>query len=227
MKKQLTLCIVFICISGSMLFSGCAAFSSIDRYSDTQIKADRDHVIVLTPAPRNVFIYDSTTAQHWERTYNHCAQIKKAVAVELGQRECRVSSRKTILLSLGGLGGLSNAIYSGIKSQPEKGVTVPLSIISGTALLTFLPSISDDDQIPLLKSKLDKLNALQSKAEQCLTNLDNKITEKALLEQDLRDATTDDKKNSLKEKIKDAVIGLDTLTATLNQSLTDWSNEAQ
>lgn len=217
---------MLLCLS-SVLWFGCAAFSTIDRYSDVQVRPDKDHVVVLAPAPTNVLIYDSTTAQHWERTYNHCAQVKKAVTVELGQRESRVSSRRALLLGIGGLSGLANSIYTGVQNQPDKGVTVPLSIVSGTALLTFLPSISDDDQIPLLKAKLAQLNTLQVKAEEALTNLDNKLTAKAVLDQDRREATTDDRKSVLKEKFKDMLSELDGLTAALNRMLTEWSSGAE
>ncbi len=209
-------------------FCGCSAFNSIQNYNrEIDVKPDVNNTIVLTPAPQNVTYYDSTISVNWERTYNHCAQVKKAVLKELGERTDRVASRKTLLLSIGGLSSLANAIYSGVKDTPNKNVTIPLSIISGTALLSFLPSLIDDDRVELLRQKIKNLNDFQVKAELAMINLDKNLTEKALLEYQFNNTDKEKDKEKIRSKIDDLIRELDKLTGILKMSLLDWSNEAQ
>jgi hypothetical protein len=191
------------------------------------VKPDSDSVYVITPTPKNVTAYDSSIAKQWQRTFNHCSQTRKAIAIELSQRKERVSGRRSLFLSIGGLAGLANAIYTGIQDDPKKDITVPLSIISGSALLTFLPSLIEDERVEMLSNKLERLNDLQIKAENALYNLDTEVSVIGKLQEQLKKENNEEERKILKLKLNDLFMKAEVLIGVLKRALTAWSNEAQ
>jgi hypothetical protein len=107
-----------------------------------------------------------------------------AIAIEIDQRESRLTQTKAVLLTIGGLSSLANIIYTGVVSEPDKLVTIPLFTISGSALLTLLPGISDDQRLDLLKQKMAQMLQAQARAEASLQNVDDALLDEALIEMD-------------------------------------------
>jgi hypothetical protein len=214
-------------ITACILPVGCA---SIKSYSTVDIKPDVNHIYVLTPAPLSLLQYgDTTTAAQWERTYNYGIQKKNAIAKEIDQRESRLFVQKFWLLTIGGLAGLVNTIYIGIKeeSKTEKIVTVPLAVISGTALLSSLPTFSRDERLDILKEKAEKLDTLKSQAEDALNELDVTLVDKALLDQAYEQEKDPQKKEHIEQQINDIIRRVAIQTSALKKILTNWSTAAQ
>jgi hypothetical protein len=142
---------------------------------------------VIVPAPDSTLLPASAELARYtkkggltiqvERTTLYCGKVKQAIASELDHRSRRNSATKRILLLIGSAAALATTVYSGLKENPSKNVIVPLGAITGTALLTALPSLTEDERAGTLR---DKLAAIKSKEGVVVDNLN--AMEKGLLD---------------------------------------------
>jgi hypothetical protein len=229
LKSTSTAIIIIIVLL--LLSFGCG---SIKPYSLTDIHPDTQQVVVIMPASDYLKDYDSSLAVQWERTFNFCYQIKRAMVMEIDQREKQISSQRRWLLGIGALAGLANSLYAGTRENPEKEVVVPLSLISGSALLTALPSFSDDERLTTLNEKLDELRIKEQLAVDNFYLVERKVAELANENYKLSDANpsfvylTDEKeKRKIVDNVNQYHLEFIEVAERLRQALVDWSNAAQ
>lgn len=228
MERMMT---VVLALVAAALLCGCA---SIKPYSLVEIVPDTLGVHVIMPASGNLQSYDSGLATQWDRTFNYCYQRKKAVSAEIDQRERRLTSVRTWLLGFGGVAGLASTVYSGIKQDPRKDVIIPLSVVSGTALITLLPSFSQDERLEALKQRLDHLRAREQVAVNYYNDVELTLStiglEQARLDPD-QPSYLEDLAEEQEQAIRQHIVALhsqyEALSAKLRTALVEWANAAQ
>ena len=224
---------LFICLlSTQFLFqAGCAA---IPRFSVVEIKPDTDNTFVLMPPSESLLIYDSALAEHWYRTFNQSAQIKKSIAIEIDARAKREISTKSVLAGIGAILALSNTLYAIVEDTPDKKVVGILSTLSGTSMIALLPAFTQDERLVTLKEKLIKIKALENKSVLLYSEIETKLTEKGnietVLDPDLNPLfgeLTDEDKKELYIEISKLIFKIDDDSKNLRKFLIEWANEAQ
>jgi hypothetical protein len=208
-----------------------ASCASIPRYTVSPVNP-LDTQFILSPSSLALRVYDPSTAQQWDRTYSFCVQRENAIAKEMSQREDNLSARKNWFLTIGGLATLANTIYSGIKENPEKSVTIPLIAVSGTSLLSLLPSIAEDGELNVLREKSANLKVVKIQATKVLSELEKKFLSIANDQLQLRDLRTQvppdsDKIAKLGNIINAEQVAIIDVIGTLKSTLVEWQDAAK
>jgi hypothetical protein len=208
------------------------ACSAIQPYSLTKIEPDTNNTIVLMPATGFIMGYDSTLAVQWNRTYNHCAQIKRAIVKEIDERERKLISRKNILLGFGGITALSNTLYSGIVETPKREITTPLGLVSGTAIISMLPSFTQDKRLGYLQEKLENIKTIEYRALIGLNEIEKVLTEKGVHDQTIHPDSFNsivsmEEWDEIQLKLRTMDIEIEELSGQLRELLIQWANAAQ
>src|SRR5262245_25399556 len=120
----------------------------------------------LLPPSHELDSYTSSSglSLQLQRSTAYCGQTKQAIAREIDQRDRRALARRSTLLLIGSAAALASTMYSGVQDQPDKRIVVPLSAISGTTLLTALPSLGKDERADALREKLTAVKAKEAAA---------------------------------------------------------------
>lgn len=213
------------------IHTGC---TSIPRFSIVEIKPDSHNTFVLLPPSESLILYDSALAEQWYRTFNHSAQIKKSIATEIDARAKKQITKKSIMAGISGLLALSNTLYILNKDNPDKKVVGTLSALSGTSMITLLPAFTNDERLETLKEKLNRIKILENRSVSVFSDIETKLTEKAIIEYELdpgQNPLFDDlTKEEIKKhyiKINKLIFEIDEISKNLRKLLIDWANEAQ
>ncbi len=119
----------------------------------------------LWPASDYFVSYDKSIAEMWNNTYAYCIEKMNALANEITLRELAIERNKGWLLTTGGMAGLANTLYTSLAESPKKEWTVSLGLVSGTALLAFLPSLTKDERLSMLRERQNLLFAMQKEVQ--------------------------------------------------------------
>ncbi len=230
MKKFTLVLISIICTIILIICWGC---STVKPYSLTGIKPEIDSVLVLMPPSETMQAYNSALAKQWERTYNYCSQTKVALVKEIDEREKNLTLKRSWLLAIGGIAGIANTVYAGLKDKPQKEVVIPLSLIAGSALITLLPSFVADERLEFLKDKLTRIKTLQGKCVQNFNEIESMYLKKGYIDMkcDPQNSSTFNlspvQVDSLRNESEKLAADIETSSSKLREGLTEWSNEAQ
>ena len=159
-----------------IMLSACA---SIQPYSvSVPIPAK---TLLPASAELNEYTQNTGLSAQLERTTTFCGQIKQAIAKEIDAREKRLTTRRSVLLLIGSAAALGTTVYSGIQDTPDKKVVVPLSAISGSALLTAVPSLGKDERAEALREKLSAVKGKEASAIEAWNALERGLLDVSLL----------------------------------------------
>lgn len=160
----------------------------------------------LIPPSGGLVSYESTLADFWNRVSTHCSRITYGMAVEIDQRQRRQSGMSRWLLGIGSLAGLAVTVYSGIDDSPNKGVVIPLSAISGSALISAFPSFSSDARAETLRERQSTIETRRRAAVEALGAIEGELLELALLEDEGAQAEKEIEIMPYEERLRSALV---------------------
>ena len=175
------------CLSGlclTLVLVGSGACTPIQPYSITLAPPEA----ALVPPSGGLVAYEETLAEFWTRVSTRCTAVSHAIAVEIDQRQRRQATLKRWLLGIGSAAALGATVYTGIESQPEKNVVIPLSAISGSALVSAFPALSEDARVLTLRDRLAAIEAQGRSAVEVLGALEDQLLELSLLKDESAEA---------------------------------------
>lgn len=133
--------------------------------------------------------------------------------------------RRNVLVAIGSVAALTSTVYAGVEDDPSKDVTVPLGAISGTALLSALPSLGKDERAEALREKLSAIKTKEASAITGWNSLERGLLDISLLKLRLeteQDAATAKK---LKEDLDQKYVDLAPVEEQFRAALAALSNE--
>jgi hypothetical protein len=143
--------------------------------------ATPNHTLLPPSAQLTQYTESVGLSAQLERSTAFCGHVKQMIAKEIDERAKRLSTRRSVLLLIGSAAALGTTIYSGIEDTPDKKIVVPLSAISGSALLTAIPSLAQDERAEALKEKLAAVKAKEGIAIEAWNALERGLLDVSLL----------------------------------------------
>ena len=183
MKIVAPLSVPALCIA-ALAIPGC---SSVPPYSRALSPPD----VTLVPPSTSLAQYDEKgLSAQLERTTMYCGRVKQALAREIDERNQHSTAVHQWLVGTGSVAGIATTIYSGVAKKPHKEVVVPLGAISGTSLVSALPSFGKDDRAEALQQKIATIRAKENAVLAALATMEHGMTDLGLLNMQLGRAPT-------------------------------------
>lgn len=194
---------------------------------------------VTTPIPQESLLPPSAALAEYtsgqglalqlERTTRQCVVVRHAIAKELDQRDRRLTARQQWLLGIGSFAALAVTVYSGVEKEPESGVLIPLGAVSGTALVSAIPTLGKDDRADVLREKLGALRAHENAVVEAFNALERGLLELGILREQkslMPDAATNERRE-IDRQIQDTFVELASLQAMLRNALTGLADQCR
>ena len=135
------------------------------------------------------YTHNAGLSVQWVSVTHRCDQARAFILQEIDARERRQMRLQRTLLTIGSAVALGATIYNGVTTKPRKEVTVPLSALTGGALVTAFPALAKDERSSALRDKYNLLNTEQAAAVASIGRLEAIVLQAALLEARAGDAT--------------------------------------